>query len=1038
MKKLLLTLCAAVALVFTGCRYDDSDLWNSVNDLEVRVTTLEDMCKQMNTNISSLQTIVNALQDNDYITAVSPLYEGDSHVGYTIDFAKSESITIYHGKDGADGKDGINGADGKDGLNGSNGANGANGTDGYTPSIGILKDADGHYYWTLDGDWLLDNNGQRVLAEGNPGKDGSNGTNGKDGVDGKDGQNGADGKDGEDGTNGSNGTNGKDGKDGRDGTTPQFKIEEGDWYISLDNGLSWQYLGRGTGADGKDGKDGKDGQNGADGKDGTDGMDGDSMFSSIDTSNQDYVVFTLSNGTKIQLPTWYAFEELKKLCNQLNVNIQSLQTIVEAVQDNDFLLSVTPKMEDGKPVGYTLTFSKSGVVEIYHGKDGSDGKDGEKGETGDKGDKGDQGDKGDKGDTGASGKDGDNGKDAVAPVIGVKEYEGILYWTVNGEFLTDDRGQKIPVTGKEGKDGQNGANGENGQNGSNGKDGITPQFKIQDGYWWISYDNGNQWQNLGQATGDKGDKGDKGDTGADGKNGQNGSNGKDGVDGKNGDSFFQSVDNNDPDYLILTLSDGSEVRVPKDSNLGITFDNEYLGVMRVNSTRNINYEITGNTKDLQVEVLSSGNVKAKINNTTSPTGILTVTTGSTIDEYDKVVMLVSNGKRTLMKSISFEESGLRVTSDLTYELSYEEQDIAINVSSNINFIVKVPDSAVDWISNRNSRGWTESILNIHIGENKGDKREAFLSLVDEDSYVYQTIKITQSPSPYNIPEDMSLAFPDPIFRQYVLGNFDTNGDNKITMSEAELVTSISVNKTKSTSSTQKIKTLQGIQYFINLLTLKCEYNELTDIDLSCNKLLRNLQCGNNKLTSLDVSNNSYLSLLTCESNNLTDLDIKNNINIKTLWFGFNSLNEIDLSHNIHLHSFDCRNNKISKLDFSSNNEITQIICEYNGITSLDVSNHPTLTRLNCSSYNGELRQLNISGCNALEYISIQYNGLKELDVTHTNLNNSEDYYPLNCYSNILKTLYIKRGWRIYGITHIDSGQITACINNSVTSIEYKD
>lgn len=73
-----------------------------------------------------------------------------------------------------------------------------------------------------------------------------------------------------------------------------------------------------------------------------------------------------------------------------------------------------------------------------------------------------------------NGKDGENGKDAVAPVVGVKEVDGVLYWTVNGEFMTNN-GAKIPVTGKDGVDGK------------------TPRFKIENGKWFVSFD-GNTWE----------------------------------------------------------------------------------------------------------------------------------------------------------------------------------------------------------------------------------------------------------------------------------------------------------------------------------------------------------------------------------------------------------------------------------------------------------------------------------------------------------------------------------------------------------------
>lgn len=60
-------------VALTSCKYDDDDLWNSVHGLENRVAKLEELCKQMNTNISSLQTIVTALQNNVYVTGTTPL-----------------------------------------------------------------------------------------------------------------------------------------------------------------------------------------------------------------------------------------------------------------------------------------------------------------------------------------------------------------------------------------------------------------------------------------------------------------------------------------------------------------------------------------------------------------------------------------------------------------------------------------------------------------------------------------------------------------------------------------------------------------------------------------------------------------------------------------------------------------------------------------------------------------------------------------------------------------------------------------------------
>ena len=73
-----------------------------------------------------------------------------------------------------------------------------------------------------------------------------------------------------------------------------------------------------------------------------------------------------------------------------------------------------------------------------------------------------------------------NGKDSSAPVIGVTNIGGILYWTLDGVPMVDPAtGQKLPVSGN---------------------DGITPKLKIADGYWYVSYDGEKTWVKLGKAT----------------------------------------------------------------------------------------------------------------------------------------------------------------------------------------------------------------------------------------------------------------------------------------------------------------------------------------------------------------------------------------------------------------------------------------------------------------------------------------------------------------------------------------------------------
>lgn len=263
MKRLYLIPILCATLLSGGCskEYDDSALNGRLDGLEERVEALEELCRQMNTNISSLQTIVTALQSNDYITNVSPVKSGGKTVGYTITFAQNGAITIYHGEDGKDGKPG---ADGQPGTPGTPGEPGEKGEDGTTPKIGVRQDADGIYYWTLNGEWLTDDYGNKIKAQG---------------------EDGAAGKPGEDGTPGKPGNDGATGTPGKDGITPMLEIRNGYWYVSYNDGESWQQLGKATGEDGKSGAEGKPGQK------------GDSMFEKVEQDDE-YVYITLAGETE--------------------------------------------------------------------------------------------------------------------------------------------------------------------------------------------------------------------------------------------------------------------------------------------------------------------------------------------------------------------------------------------------------------------------------------------------------------------------------------------------------------------------------------------------------------------------------------------------------------------------------------------------------------------------------------------------------------------------------------------------------------------
>ncbi|MBR5594659.1 MAG: DUF4465 domain-containing protein, partial [Alistipes sp.] len=206
---------------------------------------------------------------------------------------------------------------------------------------------------------------------------------------------------------------------------------------------------------------------------------------------------------------WREMEQVKDRVTSLeeaviktNEDIVALQTIVDALQKNLYVVSVTPTAE-----GYTILFSDSTSVTISNGKDGANG--------------------------------------TNAPIISVREDEdGNYYWTIDGEWLLVN-GERIRANGLDGENGANGANG------SKGEDAIAPQVRINETTkeWEISTDGGITWLSTGVV--------------AEGKDGANGSNGENGTNGANGDSLFKSVDTSNANYVVITLADDTVLRLAR-------------------------------------------------------------------------------------------------------------------------------------------------------------------------------------------------------------------------------------------------------------------------------------------------------------------------------------------------------------------------------------------------------------------------------------------------------------------------------------------
>ena len=127
MKKLLFLLLP-LACILAGCKYDDSKVWQELEAQKAKIAALENL----NSNVTSLQALVSALQQNITVTAVKT-----TDKGHNVSFSDGTTVTILN-------------------------------EEAATPKLGAKQDTDGNYYWTVGGDWLLDASGNKVTTSRTP------------------------------------------------------------------------------------------------------------------------------------------------------------------------------------------------------------------------------------------------------------------------------------------------------------------------------------------------------------------------------------------------------------------------------------------------------------------------------------------------------------------------------------------------------------------------------------------------------------------------------------------------------------------------------------------------------------------------------------------------------------------------------------------------------------------------------------------------------------------------------------------------------
>ena len=275
MKRFFTTIVLAAMIILAGCT-DLDDVQRQLDELKARLKSVEQLTSNANSEITSIKALIDAV--NKKLSVVSYKELADKS-GYELTLSDGGKITLKHG---------------------------AKGDDGITPEINVKQHSDGLLYWTINGNFLLDSNGNKVVAQG---------------------------------------------------FTPQLRVNsEFHWEMSLDGGITWQLV--------------KDADNNPVPAQGPKGDDGDADLTITETDDVIIIVYkgvtyTLQKSGGVIPPTVYSitFTTTKKL-----IKGQKIKLTIDAAPADRADVWIDLNNNDIKDNGEEVTTFNSPVQYPLRGK----------------------------------------------------------------------------------------------------------------------------------------------------------------------------------------------------------------------------------------------------------------------------------------------------------------------------------------------------------------------------------------------------------------------------------------------------------------------------------------------------------------------------------------------------------------------------------------------------------------------------------------------------------------------------------------------
>ncbi len=375
------------------------------------------------------------------------------------------------------------------------------------------------------------------------------------------------------------------------------------------------------------------------------------------------------------------------------------------------------------------------------------------------------------------------------------------------------------------------------------------------------------------------------------------------------------------------------------------------------------------------------------------------------------------------------EKGIRLAEGQTAELQFEgsPESKTVKLVSDLNWMVQKQDGN-DWYEVSPMYGTAGQVtLTVTVGQHLGDEtlNGAFSVVAGEKKVDFTVTQVSA-----NDPASENVYLPDAKFAAYLVSQFDTDRNGRISKTEAKAVKSINC-------SDKGIASLEGIQYFTELEYLDCSRNVIEGtlnlsgltklkeaqlhhnlydkIDLSGCSALTHVEANDNvehtadfrsifRTTAIDLTGCSELVYLELTDNGILSLDLSDCTKLQVLRATWNALSTIDVSmcpdlthlyvrknpdlegtldvsNNTALQVLWCGESKLQGINFAVEHpELKELVCYDSRIASLDLTKCPALTSLQAHSM--KLTALDLTACPELTNVWLKFNQITALDVTN--------------------------------------------------------